>query len=79
MWRRWNPPDTFDRMIDRALAAQRHPYLAFAIRTDLGARPPVREAVHTCLEALLAHPAAARFAFSTPAEALALLDIVPRR
>jgi hypothetical protein len=77
MWRRWAPPDTFDRMIDRALAAQRVPYLAFAIRTDLGACPAVYGPVHACLETLLVHPAAGRFAFCTPAEALALLDGSP--
>jgi hypothetical protein len=71
MWRRWAPPDGFDRMLDRALAAQRRPYLAFAIRTEVG--QPI-ENVNTCLAALLAHPEVGRFAFCTPAEALALLD-----
>ena len=74
MWRRWAPPDGFDRMLDRALAAQRRPYLAFAVRTDLGSDPAVGEAVRACLETLLAHPAAPRFAFCTPAEALAALE-----
>jgi hypothetical protein len=74
MWRRWTPPDGFDRMLDRALAAQRRPYLAFAIRTSFGANPAEREAVGTCLDALLAHPEAGRFAFCTPAEALAWLE-----
>jgi hypothetical protein len=71
MWRRWAPPDGFDRMLDRVLAAQRRPYLAFAIRTDVGAPS---ENVTACLELLLAHPEARRFAFCTPAEALDLLD-----
>jgi hypothetical protein len=76
MWRRWAPPDGFDRMLDRALAAQRRPYLAFAIRTDVG---ETLENVGACLEALLAHPAISRFAFCTPAEALAVLDRAERK
>jgi len=70
MWESWPAPNTFDRMLDRALAAQRHPYLALAIRT----RPDIREAIGPRMEALLAHPARSRFRFSTPAEALAELD-----
>ena len=74
MWRHWPTPDTFDRMIDRALAAQRHPYLAFAIRSDFGVRSDLLQAVDGCVNALLAHPARSRFRFSTPAEALAELE-----
>jgi hypothetical protein len=70
MWESWPAPNTFDRMLDRALAAQRQPYLAFAIRT----RPDIREAIGPRMEALLAHPARSRFRFSTPAEALAELE-----
>jgi len=57
-------------MIDRALAAQRRPYLAFAIRT----RSDISQAVGPRIDALLAHPASSRFRFSTPAEALAELE-----
>jgi hypothetical protein len=74
MWRSWNFPDTFDRMLDRALAVQRRPYLAFGIRSDIGAGPKTGERAKLALEALLAHPARARFRFCTPAEALAILD-----
>ena len=70
MWLPWSAPNTFDRMLDRALVAQRRPYLAFAIRT----RPDIREAIGPRMEALLAHPARSRFRFSTPAEAMAELD-----
>jgi len=73
MWRRWPAPNTFDRMLDRALAAQARPYLAFAIRTDL-ADPDLREPIDACLQALLAHPAAPTFAVATPAGAMAHLD-----
>jgi hypothetical protein len=70
MWEPWPAPNTFDHMLDRALAAQRRPYLAFAIRT----RPDLIEAVGARIDALLAHPARSRFRFSTPAEALAALE-----
>ncbi len=70
MWLPWPAPNTFDRVLDRALAAQRRPYLAFAIRT----RPDISQAVSPRVDALLAHPAASRFRFSTPAEALAELE-----
>jgi hypothetical protein len=72
MSHRWQAPDTFDRMLDRALAAQQRPYLAFAIRgvdnVDIFA------AVDSCLKALLVHRAVRRFVFCGPASAQALLD-----
>jgi hypothetical protein len=70
MWVSWRGQNTFDRLLDRALGAQRRPYLAFAIRT----RPDISEAVGPRVDALLAHPASSHFRFSTPAEALAELD-----
>jgi hypothetical protein len=73
MFQEWRPPDTFGAMLDRALAAQRNPYLAFAIRTDIGAEARFFRAVNAALEALLAHPAAPRFRFCTPAAALEML------
>jgi hypothetical protein len=79
MSHRWSPPDTFDQMLDRALAAQRRPYLAFAIRTDLGVKPHTFESIDICLQTLLAHPAASRFVFCGPASALAVLDAEPLR
>ena len=79
MWREWPAPDTFDRMLDRALATQRHPYLAFAIRSDFPLHPHLVKAIDGCVEALLAHPARSRFRFSTPAEALAVLDAARTR
>jgi len=72
MWEPWPAPNTFDRMLDRALAAQRRPYLAFAIRTHMS------QAIGPRVDALLAHPARSRFRFSTPAEALAEFDRTSR-
>jgi hypothetical protein len=73
MWRHWPAPDGFDRMLDRAIAAQPRPYLAFAIRSSSGVDDSF-DRVNACLQALLAHPERERFAFATPAEALALLE-----
>jgi hypothetical protein len=73
LWQRWRPAGTFTRLIDMALAAQRRPYLAFAIRTDTGVRPEIFTAVDEALGELLAHPQRARFRFCTPEEALSLL------
>jgi len=70
MWESWPAPNMFDQMLHRALAAQRRPYLAFAIRT----RPDLREAIGPRIDALLTHPASSNFRFSTPAEALAELE-----
>jgi hypothetical protein len=74
MFHRWAAPDTFGRLLDRALAAQRRPYLAFAVRTDIGAERWIFEAVDENLRELLTHPAAPRFRFCTPAEAMAMLE-----
>ena len=70
MYCQWPPPDTFDRLVDRALRRMRRPYLAFAIRTDRN----LTRKVAGNIETLLTHPAAPRFRFCTPAEALAMLD-----
>jgi hypothetical protein len=72
MYKRWDPPNTFDRMIDRAIAAQSVPYLAFAIRSSIGIGRSF-PAVDACLRAILSHPLRRRFVFATPAEAMALL------
>jgi len=74
MWHRWSPPNAFDQLLDRALTRARRPYLAFAIRTDFPVMPRARANVDAALDALLGHPSAHRFRFTTPAEALRLLD-----
>lgn len=73
MWRDWKAPNTFDRMVDRALAAQANPYLAFGIRSSIGAGRS-HEQVDKCLQVLLEHPERRRFVFSTPAETMTILD-----
>jgi hypothetical protein len=78
MWRRWEPPNTFDRMIDRALAVQAAPYLAFAIRSSIGVGRAF-EAVDSCLQVLLSQAPRRRFVLSTPAEAMVLLTGATKR
>lgn len=73
MWKPWPAPDTFDRMLDRAIAAQPRPYLAFAIRSSSGVDDSFAR-VDGCLQALLEHSQRERFAFTTPAEALKLVE-----
>jgi hypothetical protein len=72
MWRAWKQPNEFTEMIDRAIAAQEKPYLAFAIRTDFPVSP-LFSRVDSCLQALLNHPQSSRFVFSTPAAALEIM------
>lgn len=73
-WMRWKPPNTFDRMIDRALNMQERPYLALVSRSDVGADRKLFERFEASVEAILAHPARDKFLFCTPAEALAMMQ-----
>ncbi|MDT8386615.1 MAG: hypothetical protein RQ736_03830 [Thiogranum sp.] len=73
MWRQWNPPNTFEQMLDRAIAVQKKPYLSFAIRSSIGVGKSFKNVDH-CLQTLLNHPQRHRFVFSTPEEAMALLN-----
>jgi hypothetical protein len=71
MWRPWEGKNSFGAMLDRAIAAQPRPYLAFAVHSNF----PVtrsRERVRSALAALLAHPASSRFVFCTPPELMAM-------
>ena len=73
MWRQWNAPNTFEQMLDRAIAAQEKPYLSFAIRSSIGVGKSF-EYVDHCLQTLLNHSQRRRFVFSTPGEAMALIE-----
>lgn len=73
MWKKWESPNTFDRMLDRAIAKQEKPYLCFAIRSSIGAGRSFSMVDH-CLQTLLNHSQRHRFVFSTPREAMALLN-----
>jgi hypothetical protein len=73
MWQTWEAPNSFDTMLDRAISAQARPYLAFSIRSSIGIGQSA-EAVDACLRALMTHRLRSRFVFSTPGEALTLLN-----
>jgi hypothetical protein len=73
MWKPWPPPNGFDQMLDRAIAAQEKPYLCFAIRSSIGAGKASARVDH-CLRTLMTHRERHRFVFATPAEAMALLE-----
>ena len=70
LWHPWSPPGLFSLLISRKVAAQRRPYLAFAVRTDLGVRTDIFKSVDQALTELLAHPLRTRFQFCTPDELL---------
>lgn len=71
MWREWDWGDSYTAMLDRAIALQTRPYLAFAIRSDINGT--CFSQYDSCLKALLNHPQASRFVFCTPAEAMRYL------
>lgn len=72
MWKPWSAPNGFQDMVDRAIAAQKRPYLCFAIRSSIGTGKSYRHVDH-CLRTLVDHPQSHRFVFSTPAQALTAL------
>jgi hypothetical protein len=73
MWRDWSHPNDFSLMLDRAIAQQRHPYLAFAINSNAPVETMSLPRIKRCLQALMVHPERPRFVFCTPAEAMAIL------
>jgi hypothetical protein len=70
----WTGANQFGEMLRRTLKVQRHPYLAFAIRTDWARRPDHRRNIERCLDALLEEQGRRRLVFCTPAEAWARLE-----
>ena len=73
MWRQWEHPNGFSQMIDRAIAAQDKPYLAFAIHSNFPLESGTFPRVDECFQALVNHPDRSRFVYTTPAEAVAIL------
>jgi hypothetical protein len=72
MWKNWKAPNTFDRLLDRAIPPQNHPYLAFGIRSCMGIGRAF-DSIDHALRTLMAHPARKRFVFCSPSEALKIL------
>ena len=60
-------------MLDRAIAEQRRPYLAFAIHSNAPVEAESLPRIERCIQALMDHHERSRFAFCTPAEAMAIL------
>ncbi len=73
MWRTWSGKDHYGAMLDRAIALQERPYLAFAVRSDMNVER-YHQAYESCLNALLEHPAASRFVFCSPRDAMRYLE-----
>jgi len=73
LWRDWNPPNDFSVMLERAIAEQRRPYLAFAIHSNAPVEAKSLPRIKRGLQALMDHPERSRFVFCTPAEAMAIL------
>jgi hypothetical protein len=59
-------------MVDRAIALQERPYLAFAVRSGINGVD--FEAYDGCLNALLQHPVARSFVFCSPRDAMRYLE-----
>lgn len=74
MWQHWRQPNDFSQMIDRAIAVQRHPYLAFAIHSNFPVETQTSPRIDRCIQALVSHPDRSRFTFCTPSEAMAILQ-----
>jgi len=69
-------PEFFIAAIDRAFRASASSYLAFVIRSDIASNPKLFVNLSRNFTALLAHPLARRFVFSTPAECMRLLRLI---
>jgi hypothetical protein len=67
-------PNVFRQVVNAALTRQR-PYLAVAVRTDVFVNQRARRRVEENLDNLLSHPFAPCFALTSPADALAALEL----
>jgi hypothetical protein len=68
-------PDTFGRQVERTLAGQRHPYLAYALRSDGVIQDEKRARIEAQMDQLLGVLAGQDAAFVGPEEAVALLPV----
>jgi hypothetical protein len=66
-------PAALRAAIDITLSRLGRPYLTFAVRTHEFTKPERIAIIRRNLEGTLEHPAAARFVFTTPAQALRIL------
>lgn len=75
MGREVETPDTFDRRVRRTLRGQRHPYLAYALRSDSVITEGKRPRVEAQIDTLIQVGARQEAAFLGPEETLAALDV----
>ncbi len=68
------PPPLFRDVLERLLQRSPHPYLAICCRSDAGTSAAWLRDLEANLHELTKPPRAATFAFTTPADALSLLD-----
>ncbi len=73
----WHGRDGFHEVLRRSLAAQRRPFLAFAIRTDWHLHKDRRRNIERCLHDLLAIQEERPLVFCTPEQALTTLRSSP--
>jgi hypothetical protein len=73
IWLQRKPPNTLGALIDRAIAAQQNPYLAFVVRADVVVKPKLFKGFSASIETLLSHPTGPRFVFCTPSQTMAML------
>ena len=66
-------PGLFGPMFDRAVSANRRPYAAVTVRSDVGSHEGLMSNVIRNMDAMLNHPLVARFEFVAPSEGLRML------
>jgi len=73
--RLWEPPDLVQPAITETIRGMEHPYLAFAIRSDVLLNPWWGTNCRRNLEGLLTQEQAGRFVFCTPRDLLQVLEL----
>jgi hypothetical protein len=79
MWLDWAVAGDFWDAAFEAASLLEKPHIAFAIRTDTGSVPVLRDRFGRIMDALVAHDSCGDLRFATPAEALATLVPPPTR
>jgi hypothetical protein len=75
MWLDWRSPADFWNSAFASLDEVDYPYLAFAVRSDIGIRSKSRAGFEGIMASLFEHPEARRLVFTTPEDALRLLGL----
>lgn len=75
MWLDWRSPADFWNSAFASLEELEYPYLAFAIRSDIGIRPETQAGFEGIVASLFEHREAKRLVFTTPEDALRRLGL----